>query len=277
MIGMFDSGSGGLSVLYALRERLPSADVLYFGDIKNAPYGSKSHAELSTLTVNALRLLHERGASRIISACNSVSATLALSLVDALALAPSELIEMVGPTVAYMRGEPGKALVLATCATVRAGMYRQAFCMAGKEVEEVAIPELAAAIERGALNDELERIVRTALARTDINSFGSVVLACTHYPLALSVFRSVLGERARIIDPALVVAERVERQWWPREMGTGRIRFVISKDAEPFRRYVMRWFPQDAGNIEVLDPVVNFGDTQNGDSRTNLSPKSTTG
>ncbi|MBU6323816.1 MAG: aspartate/glutamate racemase family protein [Patescibacteria group bacterium] len=252
MIGVFDSGSGGLSVLYALRQRLPSVDVLYFGDIRNAPYGTRTHEELSALTVDALRLLAKRGASRIVSACNSVSATLALSLVDALELAPSELIEMVGPTVAYMRGEPGKALVLATPATVRAGMYRQAFRMAGKEAEEVAIPELAAAIEFGASEEELERIIREALARVAPDSFGSVLLACTHYPLALPVFRRVLGKDARIVDPALIVAERIERQWWPKETGEGRTRFLISKDSEPFRRYVARWFPKDAENIEVL-------------------------
>jgi glutamate racemase len=63
MIGIFDSGSGGLTVLRAIREARPSCDVLYFGDIKNAPYGGKSHEELSKLTINALKLLRKRGAT----------------------------------------------------------------------------------------------------------------------------------------------------------------------------------------------------------------------
>ncbi|MDZ4227055.1 MAG: glutamate racemase, partial [Patescibacteria group bacterium] len=57
MIGIFDSGVGGLTVLRALREELPSADVVYFGDTKNAPYGEKSREELSALTVAGVRLL----------------------------------------------------------------------------------------------------------------------------------------------------------------------------------------------------------------------------
>src|SRR3989344_8028514 len=100
MIGIFDSGSGGLTVLRALRDRLTSPDVLYFGDIKNAPYGSKSHDELSKLTMDAVSFLREHGARSIISACNSVSASLAVSLFDRLALEQAHLIAMVGPTVA---------------------------------------------------------------------------------------------------------------------------------------------------------------------------------
>ncbi len=74
MIGIFDSGMGGLTVLSAIREQMPSADILYFGDTKNAPYGEKSREVLSELTVAAIRLLQEHGATNIVSACNSVSA-----------------------------------------------------------------------------------------------------------------------------------------------------------------------------------------------------------
>ena len=61
MIGILDSGSGGLTVLRALREEMPSADVLYFADLKNAPYGERSREELSTLTAEAIATLVSRG------------------------------------------------------------------------------------------------------------------------------------------------------------------------------------------------------------------------
>ena len=60
MIGILDSGSGGLTVMKAIREQLPSSDIVYFGDIKNAPYGSKSQRELSALTAQAMLLLKDR-------------------------------------------------------------------------------------------------------------------------------------------------------------------------------------------------------------------------
>lgn len=73
MIGLFDSGSGGLSVLSALRDRAPHADIVYFGDIKNAPYGIRSQYELNALTIAGVEILRSRGAKEIVSACNSVS------------------------------------------------------------------------------------------------------------------------------------------------------------------------------------------------------------
>lgn len=88
MIGVFDSGSGGLTVLKPLRALLPNADIIYFGDIKHAPYGNRTHEELTRLTVEAIQLLRARGADAIVSACNSVSASLSLSLFGTLDLAP---------------------------------------------------------------------------------------------------------------------------------------------------------------------------------------------
>src|SRR3989344_6221172 len=123
MIGIFDSGSGGLTVLKAVREEMPSADVVYFGDIKNAPYGSRSNSELSILTVRAIELLQKRGAESIVSACNSVSASLAVSLFDALSITPTQLIEMVGPTVASFRNSDARILLCATPATIRSEVY----------------------------------------------------------------------------------------------------------------------------------------------------------
>ena len=235
MIGIFDSGVGGLTVLKALRETLPSADVLYFGDTGNAPYGLRSRRELAELSVAGLQLLHERGANNIISACNSVSVSLAVSLFDTFAVGPSHLIEMVGPAVAYFKGSPVRIVLAATPATVESDIYQSGFRMIGKEIEAVPIGELAGAIEQGASDDEKERIIREALDDISFEHDDVLVLACTHYPLALQSFRKVLGDNVLIFDPAYAVAERAERLFWPQEAGSGSTRFLISKDSETFR------------------------------------------
>lgn len=252
MIGIFDSGSGGLTVLKTIRERMPSADVLYFGDIKNAPYGSKSPAELSRLTFSALDLLARRGATNIVSACNSVSASLAVSLFDAGEITSEHLIEMVGPTVRYFKHAESKILLCATPATVKSEIYQNAFSMMGKEIQTLAIPELAGAIEFGSSDDEVEAIIRDAFKNIPRESFSALILACTHYPLVLPLFRKVLGEDIFIFDPAEAVAERVEELWWPREAGDGKLTFLISKDSEPFRRFVGEFFPKDTERVEVI-------------------------
>lgn len=252
MIGIFDSGSGGLTVLKAIREQIPSADILYFGDIKNAPYGSKSNAELSALTVNAIGLLQARGAGSIVSACNSVSASLAVSLFDTLSLMPEHLIEMVGPTVHFFKDSPAKILLTATPATINSEIYQNAFRMIGKEIEVVAIPDLARAIEFGSSEGEIESIIRDAFAHIQSSDFDTLILACTHYPLAAQVFERVLGA-VPLFDPAHAVGDRVKRQLWPREVGEGTTHFIISMDSPVFRDRVAELMPLGGFSIEVID------------------------
>lgn len=252
MIGVFDSGSGGLTVLRAIRDKLPSADILYFGDIANAPYGSKSHEELSTLTMRNVSFLHERGTRSIVSACNSVSATLAASLFEALGMDSIRLIEMVGPTVAYLRHAPERMLVCATPATCRSGIYQNAFRLAGKSIEVLPIPDLAGAIEFGEPNARIRDITSGAFRSLNMNRYDAVLLACTHYPLALPTFREVLGERIILLDPSFIVAERVEKEFWPRESGDGKLQVLISQDSPTFRALFARMFPEDSYEVEVL-------------------------
>lgn len=253
MIGIFDSGSGGLTVLNAIRRELPSADVVYFGDTKNAPYGSKSREELTRLTVSALGRLKEVGAHSIVSACNSVSASLAVSLYDTLLPRADSLIEMVGPTVASFRMSTARLLVLATDATVKSEIYQNGFRMIGKEVKVQALPELAGALERGAPLEEIRAIVERHLTAPVVADIDEVVLACTHFPLVRDVFLDVLPAHVRLVDPADAVAARAKRWWWPREVGDGTTRFLVSRDSEPFRNFVRTLFPNERYTVEVVE------------------------
>src|SRR3989344_2758356 len=182
MIGVFDSGVGGLTVLKAMRDAYPSIDVVYFGDTKNAPYGLRSREELSRLTVAGIGFLLEHGASAIVSACNSVSASLVLSLYEVLPLSNVPLIEMVGPCVNAFKGTNARVALCATTATVESGMYQNAFHMIGKDIITVAIPELAGAIEKGEGAEAYERYIRAAFAQVPADSYDILILGCTHYP-----------------------------------------------------------------------------------------------
>jgi glutamate racemase len=252
MIGIFDSGSGGLTVLKAIREQMPSADILYFGDIKNAPYGEKPREELSRLTVNNIRVLQARGATSIVSACNSVSASLAISLFDALGLEQQNLIEMVGPTVGSFKDFKKPILLAATPATILSELYQNAFRMLGIKIDTVAIPKLAGAIEFGISAKDQELLIAGACATYDMKKYGALILACTHYPLALASFRRVLGD-VPFFDPAEAVADRAKRQLWPREVGDSKLRFLVSRDTPQFRAHLAELLPDASYTIEVLD------------------------
>jgi len=251
MIGIFDSGSGGLTVLKALREELPSADAVYFGDIKNAPYGDKTQEELSVLTVQGFGLLRSYGANRIVSACNSVSASLAVSLMDALELLPGELVEMVGPTVAYFKHADARIALCATPATIRSGIYQNGFKMAGRDVECIPIKDLAGAIEFGESPERIKEIIEKAIVPYR-GTFDVLILACTHYPLVAQVFEEVVGQEVMVFDPAVAVAERAQKLFWPKEVGNGTTRFLISQDSTIFRARVQSLFNMGEEVIEVV-------------------------
>lgn len=252
MIGIFDSGSGGLTVLHAIREVLPSADVMYFGDIKNAPYGSRSQDELSVLTIHALKLLEKRGATNFVSACNSVSASLALSVLDVFTQKEMQIIEMVGPTVSYFRGSSAKMLLCATPATIRSGIYQNAFGMIDIAVAAVACQNLAGAIEFGKSKEEIRGIIAESFKDCAVEEYDVLVLACTHYPLVTEVFTELFPNIV-IFDPALAVAERVEKKFWPQESGTGATTVLISKESPQFKAFVERLFPKMQYTLEVVE------------------------
>ncbi len=163
---------------------------------------------------------------------------------------------MVGPTVASQRNSKERLLLVATQATIDSKIYQSAFSMVGKETQTLALPELAGAIESGASQEVIASMLEAAFSSIDLEEIDSVLLACTHYPLVAEQFRRVVPERISLIDPADAVAERVLRDWWPREVRSGKLRFLVSKDSGVFRDRVASFFPESAYSIEVVEPAV---------------------
>lgn len=252
MIGVFDSGVGGLTVLRELRRAMPQADFVYFGDTRNAPYGPRPHYELVQFTVAAMQLLLSRGATAVVSACNSVSAAMALADTGTFPLSEDHLMEMVGPTVDALAGSPDRILLAATEATVRAGIYQDGFAVRGKEIETVSIPRLAGMIEAGASAGEVHSCIETALAPY-AGGYDTLVLGCTHYPLVEGAFRGVVGDAVRVFDPAAAVATATAARFSGEASGHGALRFLISKDSLVFRRLAPDLFPGSTSSIEVIE------------------------
>lgn len=254
MIGVFDSGMGGLTVLCALRARAPDADIVYFGDTKNAPYGNKSREELSALTARGFHTLQSAGATNFVSACNSVSASVTERLLKPLAILPEDVIEMSHPTVAHFKKHAvANILLVATNATIQSGMYQQGFDSIGIDISTLAIPELAGAIEAGKTDAEIEEIVRAAFGSADVPPFDTLILGCTHFPLVTGIFNTVLSEKKReveVFDPAEPVAAEALKRFSGE--GSGILRFLISKDSESFRNRVGSLFPENTYTIEVI-------------------------
>lgn len=247
MLGMFDSGSGGLTVLHALREKAPRADIIYFGDIANAPYGEKSPEELAMLTRTGVALLRARGARAVVSACNSVSTSVLQG-----AAGETPFIEMSRPTAEAMRQYEGQRfLLIATPATVRSGLYQSALRDI-VSIDALPIAGLAGAIEFGEPETTTARLLHEAFAPRRSGGYDGLLLGCTHYPLIRpqieTISREYFGELL-VVDPAHAVAGQVCMAFDTK--GSGATTLLISQESTPFRQRA-RNLVGPAASIEVL-------------------------
>jgi len=242
MIGIFDSGSGGLSVLKALREKNKDADVVYFGDIKNIPYGNRDKKEIEQLTIAGLKILKDHGVTHIINACNSMSAAMLLSTLRILDISPESIIEMIGPTVLHMKDEKGKIGLVATKVTVDSQGYQDGFRMVGKSINIYPNKTLVEAIESGLDTDVVSPIVEKILDDVSKDKCDKLILGCTHYPLVRDIFEKVLEENGcddslELIDPAYFVVDQFRKDYSGK--GTGQTQFILSEDSDYFRKKVV--------------------------------------
>lgn len=253
MIGIFDSGIGGLSVARAIRDRAPAVDILYFGDTENAPYGLKDPEELQKLTLRAMRILREKGATHLVSACNSVSASVVRPLLELFGIHDSGIVEMVGPTTnSLLRRTNGTIVVIATQATVASGIYQKGFREAGLEISMVAAPRLAGAIELGAPLSEIEAHVAAAVTEAVALKGDTLVLGCTHFPFVRNLFEKHLarvGSEATVFDPADSVAASALAQHGI--LGQGISQFLTSKNSAIFRHHLTKLFGDGAIPREI--------------------------
>jgi glutamate racemase len=233
MIGLFDSGYGGLTVLSALHQRLPHQQFLYYGDNANAPYGPRSSEDILRLTTVGVENLFALGARLVILACNSATATAMRPLQQNWLpqhhpkkrvlgiIAP--MIEEIAQLPWYFKAGPDEArrppqtvAIFATRATVASGFYPHEIALRAPNTKVVqqACPELAGLIEADAPEDEIrpavERHVAAMLAAFDGVPPQKAVLGCTHFPLIEPLFRAALPPETQILSqPARVAAALV--------------------------------------------------------------------
>lgn len=246
MIGMCDSGSGGLTVLSALLKRKPLCDVVYFGDGQHAPYGTRSKAELYALAASAASTLAARGADELVFACNSLSAA---ALAGAAGNTP--YIEMSVPVTAALETRHGwRILYIATPATVAARLLDPVSRVVSLDL--LPAPGLAEAIEFGAL-DRVDSIIGEAFASRRGQQYDGLVLGCTHYPLMRTRIEALAQEffgNIQVLDPAEAVADRVVEQFATE--GRGQLQFFLSKELPHFRSRVEELFPHNQYSIEYI-------------------------
>lgn len=202
-VGFMDSGLGGLSVLKEAIRLMPAEDFIYYGDSKNAPYGTKDTSEIRRLTFDVVEKLISRGIKGLAVACNTATGAAVKELRAAYPSLPIVGIEpAVKPAVEMSRG--GQILVLATPMTIEQEKFKLLIARYEKNAKIVSVPcrGLMEFVETGDLDSAvLDSYFSEHLTPYLTNDTETIVLGCTHYPFLKPHLRSFLGGRnIAIID-----------------------------------------------------------------------------
>jgi glutamate racemase len=223
LIGIFDSGVGGLSVLREIRARLMGNPVVYVADQGHVPYGPRPLEEVRQFSGGITRFLLDQGARVIVVACNTASAAALKWLREQYPDTPFVGMEpAVKPASETTRS--GVVGVLATPATFQGELYASVIdrFARGVTVLESTCPGLVEQIEAGRLDGaETRRILTEALQPMIAQHVDRIVLGCTHYPFVIPTIRQIAGPGVTVIDPAPAVARQVERVLESRGWGQG--------------------------------------------------------
>jgi glutamate racemase len=221
MIGIFDSGYGGLTIFNHIRQRLPQYDYLYLGDNARAPYGTRSFDVIYEYTLQAVNYLHQQGCNLIILACNTASAK-ALRTIQQNDINPDEVrvLGVIRPTVEVVptRTRTNHIGVLATPGTVASESYvielqKQQPNLA---ITQQACPMWVPLIESGehlhkGADYFVEKYLTELLERDPL--IDTIILGCTHYPLLQAKIEDFLAQqnishqRVEVIAQGEIVAE----------------------------------------------------------------------
>ncbi len=232
-IGVFDSGVGGLTVLKALRRRLPCRDFLYVGDTARVPYGRKPAAMVEGFAAGITKFLVGLGVEAVVIACNTASAVALPQLGDRFALPIWGVIDP-GVRAARRATRSGRVGVIGTTGTIASGAYQKRLEACGLAVWAKACPMLVHVVEEGlAESPEAEMLARHYLdGRPQIDT---LILGCTHYPLLRAVLGRVAGDDVALVDSAEAIAEAVSADLPPSAGGPdGRILHFVTGDPLAF-------------------------------------------
>lgn len=293
VIGMFDSGVGGLTVMKEILERIPEVRIIYLGDTARVPYGNRSKEELIRFGEEIITFLISQGAEAVVAACNTSSANALPVLKESFDIPLIGTIEP-GARLAVKRTMSGKIGLIATEATVRSKAYSSAISRVlskgvlpddqalreewqhGEQpislVKSEACPLFVPLVEAGlSKTPEARGIARTYLSGFESAEVDALILGCTHYPFLAPVIREILGDKIELIDPAQAMVEelktvldKLDQIRQPNQKQESiqlakapwKLRFYVSGDPELFQSVGNTLLP---GQIQEVKKVV-WGD-----------------
>ncbi len=261
MIGIFDSGVGGMTVARAIEHICPGYPLLYFGDIARTPYGSKSPETIIDYSRRNTDFLLSHGATVIVIACNSAASTATGALRNQY---QTPVIDVITPATekAAAVTKNSRIGIIGTRATVRSGVYENRIQEIKPDCRVIsrACPLLVPLVEEGWLNKrETKMILRRYLHPLRLQQIDTLVLGCTHYPLLHKLIQPRIGRRVELIDSSVEVALHLKHFINNNpdikdklQQHSAASRFFVSDSTGPVRQLADRIFGRTI-NLEKVD------------------------
>lgn len=213
MIGVFDSGIGGLTVVKELFKQLPEYKVVYFGDTARTPYGNKSKETIIKYSGENTRFLIDKGAKIVVVACNSASASASEELKEEF---DYPVFEVINPAVekALKLTKNKRIGVIGTRATINSGIYEKSLKQKDPEAKvfSKSCPLLVPLVEEGWLKKpETKKIVKKCVHDLRTRQIDTLILGCTHYPLLKEIISAKIGKRVKLVDSAEEIVKNIKK------------------------------------------------------------------
>ena len=210
-IGVFDSGIGGLTVLKKLIETLPNENYIYYADIDNVPYGTKTKEEVRKYINNAVDFFISKKVKVIVIACNTATAIAVEELREKYDIPIIGIEPAIKPAVEN-RGKK-RVMVMATPITVKSEKIKELLekLNAIEYVDLIAMPKLVEFAENKDFeSDKVKEYIQEQLKEYNLNDYSNLVLGCTHFPFFKKVLSEIFSKDIQIIDGSQGVANRLK-------------------------------------------------------------------
>ncbi|HLR10101.1 MAG TPA: glutamate racemase [Sporosarcina sp.] len=259
-IGVIDSGVGGLTVVKELLQQLPNESIIYIGDNKRCPYGTRSEQEVLQFTLEMVEKLAEMNIKLLVIACNTATAV-ALEAVQQRFDMPVIGVIVPGARAALMASSTNEIAVLGTTRTIESNVYKEEIQKQCPEavVYSLACPEFVPIVESGLYQSEASQpVIQKRLAHLAPYQFDAAILGCTHYPLIEHHIQKSLPAHVKTISSAIeavkdVTHELDERELFQDQPSQREWIFYTTGDVNPFKQVIKDWLQLEQATIQQIE------------------------
>ena len=266
LIGVFDSGLGGLTVFSHILKTLPNYNYIYLGDNARLPYGEKSAETIYEYSRQAATFLFEKGCNLIIVACNTASAQALKKLQTKflpINFPDKRILGVIRPLAEEFAKKNHKIIgIIGTKATINSGAYQTEINHLAPQlkIEQKSTPLLVPLIEEGWLKKpETKMILKKYLRPLKTKQVDALILGCTHYPFLLSSIKQIMGKKIAVPDPGVVIANSLKNyldrhpELNIQKTKNSKINYYTTDNPEYFKKLGEKFLGQKIINIKQVD------------------------